>query len=165
MESTDRLSLPLLVPGQAQKELSHNEALQLLDVVVAAAVEEPARNDPPSAPNPGQCYIVGDTPSGDWSQHGGQLAAFTGAGWRFVAPAIGASVLVKTLGTSATYGVGGWELGTIRADRVMVDGNQVVGARSAAVADPAGGTVIDAEARAALIGILSALRQHGLISA
>ncbi len=39
MSATPRLSLPFIVPGQAQKELFHNEALQLLDVLVAGAVE------------------------------------------------------------------------------------------------------------------------------
>jgi hypothetical protein len=40
MESTDRFSLPLLVAGQAQKELFHNEALLALDTIVAGAVEK-----------------------------------------------------------------------------------------------------------------------------
>lgn len=33
-QTTVRLSLPLLQVGQAQKELSHNEALTLLDFAV-----------------------------------------------------------------------------------------------------------------------------------
>ena len=36
MNGTPRLSLPFLSPGQAQKEFTHNEALQILDAVVAA---------------------------------------------------------------------------------------------------------------------------------
>lgn len=45
-----------------------------------------------------------------------------------------------------------------------IDELQVVGARAAAIADPAGGTVIDSEARTAVAGMLSAMRQHGLIA-
>jgi hypothetical protein len=47
-----------------------------------------------------------------------------------------------------------------------VAGNQVVGARGAAIADAAGGAVIDVEARAALNALLAALRPagHGLIA-
>ena len=43
-------------------------------------------------------------------------------------------------------------------------GNQVVSARQAAVADAAGGAVIDVEARAALNDLLAKLRTHGLIA-
>ncbi len=53
MSATHRLALPHILPGQAQKELFHNEALQALDLVVAAAVEEPPRAAPPAAPAPG----------------------------------------------------------------------------------------------------------------
>lgn len=37
METTARLGLPLLAPGQAQKELFHNEALALVDAATQAA--------------------------------------------------------------------------------------------------------------------------------
>lgn len=35
---TARLKLPFLVPGQAQKELFHNEALQIIDMLVQPVV-------------------------------------------------------------------------------------------------------------------------------
>jgi hypothetical protein len=44
------------------------------------------------------------------------------------------------------------------------EGEQVIGEQAAAIADPAGGTVIDSEARTAVAEILSAIRQHGLIA-
>jgi hypothetical protein len=61
-------------------------------------------------------------------------------------------------------GAGGWDLGTVNASRIIIAGNQVVGARGTAISDPSGGAVIDAEARTALEQILICLRQHGLIS-
>ena len=164
MEATERLALPLIVPGQAQKELFHNEALQLLDAAVAGAVEEDSRNDPPQSPVAGACYLVGDMPTGEWSLHAGHLAAFSGAGWRFVTPVVGLKVVVKTSGATATYMPEGWEVGIVRASQLEIEGEQVVGAQAAAVADPQGGNVIDSEVRIALAGILSAMRQHGLIA-
>ena len=68
-EDSARLGLPLLAPGQAQKELWHNEALALLDIAVQAVVEEVGRDAPPGAPQPGQCWIVGAAPTGDWTGH------------------------------------------------------------------------------------------------
>ena len=164
MEATERLLLPMLIPGQAQKELFHNEALHVLDAVVAGAVEEPPRNEPPASPAAGACYLVGSSPTGEWSQRADQLAAFSSAGWRFVAPVVGMSLAVKTSGAFATYATAGWELGTMRGSRVVLEGQQVLGPQAAAIAGPAGGGTIDAEARATLDLLLSVLRQHGLIA-
>ena len=164
MDTTDRLSLPLLLAGQAQKELFHNEALLVLDALVAGAVEELARDDPPTDATAGACYLIGANPTGDWAQHPDHLAAYTGGGWRFVAPVEGMAVRVKTTGTYLAFGAGGWESGILRCDELMVDGQKVVGARAAAISDPSGGASVDGEARATIIQILAALRQHGLIS-
>lgn len=164
METTQRLALPLIVPGQAQKELFHNEALLLLDAAVAGAVEELARNDPPQSPAAGACYLIGDAPTGEWALYAGHLAAFSGAGWRYVAPVVGLKVITKTSGITATYMPNGWEVGIIRAAQILVEGEQVIGAQAAAIADPAGGGVVDSEARIAVAGVLSAMRQHGLIA-
>ncbi len=74
-------------------------------------------------------------------------------------------MLVKGSDTVAVYGSSGWEVGTVRASKLVVNGDQVVSDRAGAVADPSGGTTIDTEARNAVVQILSALRHHGLISA
>ena len=140
-------------------------ALQRLDIVVAAAVEGAPQNDPPQAPVEGSCYLVGDTPSGDWLQYPAHLAGFGSGGWRFIAPRRGMAVFVKTTQTVASYQSEGWDLGTVRAVKLVIDDRQVVGPQGAAIADPSGGVTADAEARLAIASILAALRQHGLISA
>ena len=138
-------------------------ALQVLDALVAAAVEDSARDDPPASPAPGDCYLIGGNPTGEWSQHAGHLAAFGTAGWRFVAPLPGMAVFVKATETVATYGASGWDVGTVRGSRIVIDGQQVIGPQAAPIADPAGGTTIDSEARSTLEQILATLRHHGLI--
>jgi hypothetical protein len=139
-------------------------ALLALDSIVASAVEEPARNDPPDSPLVGSCYLIGSNPTGAWAQYADHLAAFTDGGWRLIAPVTGMSVLVKSENIRAAFGSTGWETGAIRCDRVLVDGVQVVGPRSAAIPDPTGGSVVDAETREAIVLLLTTLRQHGLIS-
>ena len=163
MNGTARLSLPFLSPGQAQKEFTHNEALQALDIAVAAAIEEAPRSDPPTAPALGACYIVGSSPTGEWAGKAQSLAAFTTGGWRFLAPIEGLSVYVKDSGVCATYRIGDWEVGSVRGSSVIVGGQQVVGGRGAAITLASGGATIDGEARTAIGAILTALRQHGLI--
>jgi hypothetical protein len=162
MESTPRLGFPFLAVGQANKELVHNESLQALDAIVAAAVEQPPLNDPPSSPVVGRCYIVGDAPTGPWAGKAQCLAEYTSAGWKLVAPAEGMTAYVSSTGTVAAYRAGAWE-GRIRGTELILDGQKVVGGRGSPIASPSGGTVVDAEARSAIGAILSALRTHGLI--
>lgn len=158
-----RLNLPFLSAGQAGKEFVHNEALQTLDLVAAAAVEEGPRSDPPASPVVGACYLVGPSPTGEWAGKDQFLAGFTSGGWRYVAPQEGLTALVKSTGSWACYRSANWEIGQLRGSTVVLDGVQVVGPRLSEIAEPTGGDVIDAEGRAAIGQILAALRGHGLI--
>jgi hypothetical protein len=85
-------------------------------------------------------------------------------GWRFLAPVDGLSALVRTNRLEAEYFGGSWEIGTARAERVEIAGDQVLSTRAGAIASPSGGTTVDAEARGAIDQILAALRSHGLIA-
>jgi hypothetical protein len=163
MSGTARLALPFISPGQAQKEFLHNEALQRLDLLVAAAVETSPSNDPPPSPTFGACYLVGTAATGDWTGQGGSLAGFTIGGWRFAAPVEGMTTLIKDIGSFATYNTGIWEIGVLRGVSIEVDGAQVVGSRAPAISSPAGGATVDSEARGAVNQILVMLRHHGLI--
>lgn len=164
MSGTPRLSLPFLSPGQAQKEFFFNESLQTLDVLVAGAVEE-LRDDPPSAPVVGTAYIVGDTPTSEWTGKGRNIAAYSAGGWRFIAAVDGLRMYIKAYETIAIFRTGIWEVGKLRCSEVLVAGQQVIGARGAGVALASGGATIDAEARAAIEEILVRMRTHGLIDA
>ena len=164
MNTTARLAIPLLSPGQAQKEVFHNEALQTLDAIVGANVEEPPRVSPPASPAIGACYIVAAGAAGAWSGKQDNLACFTAGGWRFIAPMDGLIAYVRSTSVWAVYRSSAWELGTVRASALTIGGQQVVGPRGAAIATPAGGSIIDAEGRTAMGQILAALRLHGLIA-
>jgi Protein of unknown function (DUF2793) len=146
-ESTGRLALPLLAVAQAQKEMTHNEALALLDIAVQPVVQAVAPPAVPTAPVNGQCWIVGAAPAGVWSGRTDAIAGWTAGGWRFVTPFDGMSV---------------WSI----ADQGIVrreGGVWQIAGRQAAIATPAGGGPIDAEARAAIASILSVLRTTGAI--
>lgn len=164
-ESTPRLLLPLLQPGQAQKELDHNEALALLDIATQPVVESVGENEPPADPAPGQCWATGAEPTGAWAGHAHSLAGWTEGGWRFVAAVEGATAWSRADGVYAQWRAGSWRIGEIVARSVAIDGQAVIGPRQPPIADPTGGTVIDSEGRAAIIAILDVLRRHGLIAA
>src|SRR5947209_17004840 len=163
MSSSARFGLPFISAGQAQKEFTHNEALQTLELLTAAVVEDLPSDTPPAAPALGACYLVSTSPTGAWSGHSKNLVGYTTGGWRFVPPLDGLCAYVKTTGTYAVYRSGSWDVGTVRASGIVINAQQVVGPRSAAITSPAGGTTVDAEGRAAITAILAALRQHGLI--
>jgi hypothetical protein len=163
-ERTPRLALPLLQPGQAQKETTHNEALTVLDLTVQASVLTVGTNVPPAVPLVGSAWIVGTAPTGGWVGQARAIAGWTSGGWRFVAPRDGMTVWSVADGQAARFGGGAWTIGVLAGSRVSIGGVDVVGARRAAVPDPAGGSVVDIQARATISAILGVLRGHGLIA-
>ena len=164
-DTSARLNLPLLAPGQAQKELYHNEALTLIDLAVQASVVTVGLDTPPASPVLGQCWIVGNAPTDAWIGQAGALAGWTGGGWRFVAAVEGGAVWDISSGEVVRRVAGAWVAGTVTGARLVIGGIQVVGAQRAAIATPAGGAVVDAEARTGLAALLAAMRTHGLIAA
>ena len=163
-EMTDRLELPLLAAGQAQKEITHNEALARLAALVQPVVQA-ITSSVPASPVAGQCWLVGTGATGAWAGRDGALAAWTTGGWRFVAPFDGMQVWSLGDAMPVIRVAGNWTLGIVRAASVKVAGLQVVAARQPAIPTPAGGATIDTEARVVIAGILCALRSHGLIEA
>jgi len=161
-DQSPRFGLPFILPGQAQKELFHNEALVRIDAMLQAAVQEGPRPAPPSAPEPGQCWIVAAGATGDWSDRGDQLAAWTEGGWRFLAPSVGTCVWDKAAGVPRQWDGSAWSGGRMACAGLSIAGKAVVGERLPAVPSPSGGTIIDAEARAALAAVIAALKSHGL---
>lgn len=84
--TTGRLTLPYIFQSQAQKEVTHNEALNRLDILVQSVAQDVDLNTPPSSPTLGDCYIIGSSPTGAWSGKAKQIAQAIQGGWFFVAP-------------------------------------------------------------------------------
>ena len=85
-DQSDRLGLPYILPSQAQKHVTHNEALRRLDALVQLTVESFDALTPPPLPETGTCYALGAAPTGEWAGQGGHVAVREADGWRFVAP-------------------------------------------------------------------------------
>ncbi|NLR69318.1 DUF2793 domain-containing protein [Novosphingobium sp. ERN07] len=132
-----------MLVGQSQKEATVNEALVVLDMLVGGGVEG-VRNSPPSSPVTGQVWIVGNLPTGAFSGQASALASWSDGGWRFVLPSRGLRVQDLEAG----------------AMRIFADDWQLANAPAA----PAGGAVIDVEARDAISAIIAALKVVGIFS-
>jgi len=161
-EATHRHGLPLLQAGQAQKELTHNEALALLDLLAHPAVEAVLAS-PPADPQPGQMWIVGADATGEWAGQDGALTCYTSGGWRFARARAGLLAWHKAAGVFTWFDGANWRTDGWPTAGILVGGQSVVGARRGAISAPNGGGTIDAQARAAIGQILSALQAHGLI--
>jgi len=119
---------------------------------------------PPASPVIGGVYLVAASgATGAFAGMGAQLAGWTAGGWRFVAPVEGIRLTVRPSGVDFHYWNGAWRSGSLRAEELVIGGVRVVAAAAAAIADPAGGTVVDANVRLCVGQILAALRGHGLI--
>lgn len=142
--ATPRFSLPLLATAQAQKEVTHNEALALIDALIHPAVEAGPQIDPPTGPAVGACWLTGPAPTGAWAGQGGMLAVWTGGGWRFVQGRSGMRVWRKPDGALLRFDDGEWTV-------------------PAVVEPPEGGVVIDTEARSTLAALILHLGAQGLL--
>ena len=161
-EATTRLALPFIIPGQAQKEFYHNEALVRIDMALHACVEREL-DSPPLDPDEGGCWIVGAGASGAWTGKEKMVAGWTSGGWRFLVPIPGMWVRNKLSGLWLQWLGNEWSSGELTAAYLVVGGKKIVGERQPAVPSPSGGTNIDPEARVAIEALTAALKSHGLI--
>lgn len=88
-ETTPRLGLPFIIASQAQKHITHNEALRDLDVLVHLTVEDNTQTTPPTDATDGQCYVVADGATGEWSGRATQIAVRKDQAWHFYIPTEG----------------------------------------------------------------------------
>lgn len=136
-----RWKLPLLAVGQLQKEVTHNEALALVDALIAPVVAAQGTDEPPAAAQIGQCWVVGAAPTGAWAGAAQHLACWTSGGWRLIAPHAGMTARL--------------------AGGTMLRFDGVTWAMPGRVAAPSGGAVVDSEARAAIAALIAQLQAQG----
>lgn len=105
--STGRLGLPYIITSQAQKEVTHNEALNRLDAFVTPVVADIA-DTPPGSPAAGDLYIVGTSPTDDFTGHENELAQSLTGGWVFYTPFKWMDAVVESLDSRMAYDGSGW---------------------------------------------------------
>lgn len=89
MDATARLALPLIAAAQAQKHVTHNAALAMLDALVMLAVLSVGGAVPPADPASGDRHIVGTGATGAWAGHDGAVAEWQDGWWDFHVPRAG----------------------------------------------------------------------------
>ncbi len=141
--SSPRHQLPFLAAAQAHKEITHNEALARIDALLHPVVEGKTGLPPILAPqDAGQSWLVDAGATGEWQGKDGQIAYWTGGSWRYIAPT--EAMRVRNISTDT---------------EILRIGNDWIAAPS--ISDPQSGTIIDVEARAAIVALLSHFRTIG----
>ncbi len=105
---TPNLLLPYLLPSQAQKHVTHNEALQQIDALAQLVIVE-SRNTVPGIPAEGACFWITAGASGLWSGKSGQIAHFQDGTWQFVPPKTGWTAWFAQTGDFRAFQNGNWE--------------------------------------------------------
>ena len=107
---TPNLALPFIMPSQAQKHVTHNEAIERLDMIVQLALESATATTAPTTPLEGQAWALSASPTGAWAGQGGAIASWRGGGWYFVTPQEGWMAWCKDNADLKVYSAGVWQV-------------------------------------------------------
>lgn len=146
-DATARHALPNLYVGQSQKEITHNEALARIDALLHPVVQDRIATPPVglTAASDGLCWLITAPATGVWTGRDKQIARWSGGSWRYLSPVAGMTIWIAALEKRLFY-----------IDDVWFE--------PGAIANPVGGSVIDTESRAAIVAILSHLRQISVLA-
>jgi Protein of unknown function (DUF2793) len=108
MTDTTNLALPCIEASQAQKHVTHNDALRILDALVQLAVLTRTLSAPPASPSDGQRWIVKAAGSGAWAGRDNAVAAWQDGAWQFSVPQTGWIAFVVDEGTLLVWNGTAW---------------------------------------------------------
>ena len=100
--------MPFIQPSQAQKHITHNQAVETLDVLVQLSVISANTASPIANPDLGDSYIVPVGATGEWQDHENAVATKVEGGWVFKFPLIGWRAFVVATDSVWVFGASGW---------------------------------------------------------
>jgi hypothetical protein len=95
MSDSPLLALPYLAASQAQKHITHNEALSVIDGLIHLSVIARSLSAPPATPADGDRYLIAASPTLSWAGRAGQIALRMEGAWRFLIPRKGWAMWVE----------------------------------------------------------------------
>ncbi|MGQ0457936.1 MAG: DUF2793 domain-containing protein [Hyphomicrobium sp.] len=108
VEQSPNLLLPYIMAAQAQKHVTHNEAIRALDAIVHIGALDRDLAAPPASPANGDRYIVAASPTGAWIGQAGRLAAYQDGAWMFYAPREGWVAWLADENAAVVYDGAAW---------------------------------------------------------
>lgn len=114
-DTTTNLGMPYILPSQAQKHVTHNEALQRLDAIVQLTIVA-TLSAPPAEPAEGACYRIGEAAAGEWTGRTGRLAFRQDGNWLYLQPKSGWRTWDSETGHLLVHDGSGWNEVPLPAD-------------------------------------------------
>ena len=108
-QTSPTLSLPYIQPAQAQKHVTHNEALRILDAVTQLSVISLDLTTPPAQVAEGDRYIVADAATGPWAGQEQNVAVFVDSTWQFFVPVLGWRADISGTGEEVRFDGTDWQ--------------------------------------------------------
>ena len=108
-DTSTHLLLPYLLAAQAQKHVTVNEALRLLDGLVQLAVLDRHLTAPPASPADGDRYIVASGATGAWAGWDLNVAYWVDGAWLRLVPRPGWQAWVTDEATFLAWDGTAWE--------------------------------------------------------
>lgn len=115
MAETSQFGLPLLAAAQAQKHVTVNEALSVVDAVAQLRLQSATLATPPATPVAGDAYAVAAGATGAWFGEDGKIAVATNGSWRFVVPKPGWQAFNVETGSNHLFDGTAWLDSTVAA--------------------------------------------------
>lgn len=106
-DTTANLEMPYILPSQAQKHVTHNEALQRLDAIVQLTLSAMLAA-PPASPEEGECFAITAPASKEWGGRDGRIAMWQDGAWLYLLPRTGWRAWDAQAQTLLVYGGDGW---------------------------------------------------------
>ncbi|MBC7165718.1 MAG: DUF2793 domain-containing protein [Roseovarius sp.] len=107
-DTTTHLLLPYILAAQAQKHVTHNEALRILDGLVQLSVKDRDLTAPPASPADGDRYIVASGATGDWAGWDLNVALWTDGAWLRLPPRAGWRAWIEDEGVLLVHDGADW---------------------------------------------------------
>lgn len=107
MSNSPRHEFPYIVQSQSGKEVTHNEALNMLELLLQSAVTS-VSSAPSTAPTEGALYLISTAPSGDWSTRANYIAGRVSSSWVYCAPKEGYRLWDRGTATPLLYQSSAW---------------------------------------------------------
>ena len=108
-DATTHLLLPYILAAQAQKHVSHNEALRILDGLVQLSVLDRDLTAPPASPADGDRHIVASEATGVWTGWEDSIAYWVDGAWMRLDPRPGWRAWVEDEGALVIWTGTSWD--------------------------------------------------------
>lgn len=108
MSNTVNLALPYLAAAQAQKHVTMNDALTLIDGLLHLSVLSRVITTPPSSPTDGDRYLLPTGVVGLWGGQAEKIAQYTDGVWIFHSPKTGWALWVANENVALNYNGSSW---------------------------------------------------------